>query len=182
MDIRIEPNQRFGHGYQIRVLGDPAREVYDDEPLTFSEAMEAIQETMDGMNAETGTGFTLSKVRAWPADSPAGENGPDMVAYKPGPDGWEQVEGGKNHPVVSARDVVLLAWAAWKKSGSEQSKNAVRRYCEYISAQGYRVGPSKAMAELGAMSFNRGAKWIKKTFAKYVQDRTAVMRCVMPQT
>lgn len=178
MDIQIERNQRFGYGLQIRFIDGPFCETYDDEPLTLSDAMELIHEFAD----ECLGGATPSKITIGPADPLTAASGPGVVAFQPQPDVRETMVDGEMQPVVSARGVILLAWAAWRKNGSEQSKNAMRRYCEYISAHGYRGGASKAMAELEAMDFNRGAKWIKRTFAKYVQDKTAAMRYVLPQT
>lgn len=62
MQIRLEPNQRFGYGLQIRFVGGPYCEVYDDEPLSPLEAMRSIQETIDMMNQEEGTAYKLSKI------------------------------------------------------------------------------------------------------------------------
>ena len=181
MDIRIELNKRLGYGFQLRVMDGPVCEIYDDEPLTMIEALDSAQEAIDAMNEELGTDFMVSKITTGSVDPPdiPGESG--VIAFQPQPDVREAVVDGENQPVVSARGVILLAWTAWRKDGSEQSKTAMRRYCEYISAHGYRGGASKAMAELEAMSLNRGVKWIKRTFAKYIRDKVAVMSYVLPQ-
>lgn len=172
MDIRIEPNRRFGYGFQVRFMDGPMCEVYDDEPLTMLEAMESLDEVM---------GREPSKVTVHPVDAQGVQNGPEMVVFQPGQDVQEAVADSEKRPVVSAQGVVMLAWAAWKKDGSEKSKDVMRRYCEYISAHGYRGRPSEAMVELEAMSFNHGAKWIKRTFAKCVRDDVALIRCVLPE-
>lgn len=172
MKIQIEPNQRFGYGFQIRAVDGPASEVYDDEPLTMLEAMETLDEVV---------GREPSRVtvrHACPQSSPIG---PEVTAFQSTPDVRKTVVGGKEQPVLSARGVILLAWAAWKKDGAEQSRDVMRRYCEYISAHGYHGGAAKAMAALEAMSFNHGAKWIKQTFARCVRDSVALMRCVLPE-
>lgn len=62
MQIRLEPNQRFGYGYQIKVMAGPCCEVYDDEPLTLPDAMLSMQEAIDLMNQEDGTAYKLSKI------------------------------------------------------------------------------------------------------------------------
>ena len=170
MDVQIEPNQRFGYGFQIRAIDGPASEVYDDEPLTMLEAMETLDEVMDG---------PPSRVTVRPIGSHGTPSGPGEAVFPHEPDVREAATDGEYH-AVSARDVILLAWAAWKKDGSEQSKDVVLRYCEYISTHGYQGGTAKAIAALEAMSFNHGAKWIKRTFARCVRDGVALMRYVLP--
>lgn len=175
MDIQIEPNQRLGQGFQIRAIDGPASEVYDDEPLTMLEALRTLDEI---------TGRAPSKVtvcRAGPEGAPSGPE-PEVIVFQQQPDVREAVVDGEKQPVVSARGVILLAWAGWKKSRLEQSRDAMWRYCEYISAHGYRGGASKAMTKLETMSFNHGVQWVKRTFAKYVRDGVALIRYVLPQT
>ena len=38
MEIRMELNERHGHGFQIRLVRGPVNKVYDDEPLNLYEA------------------------------------------------------------------------------------------------------------------------------------------------
>ena len=172
MEIRLEPNRRFGYGFQIRSTYGPFCDVYDDEPLTFAEAMQTLDEVM---------GRSPSKVTAHPVDSQGVPIGPEVVMFRSAPDVRKTAVDSETRPVVSVRGVILTAWAAWKKDGSEQSKEVVRRYCEYISAHGYHGGAAKAMAALEVMSFNHGAKWINRTFARCVQDGAEIMRCVLPE-
>ena len=171
MKIQIEPNQRFEHGFQIRFMDGPSYEVYDDEPLTMLEAMETLDEVM---------GREPSQVTVQHVGPQGVPSGPEVVVFQSVPNVRKTAVDSEAQPVVSVRGVILLAWAAWKKDGSEQSKEVMRRYCEYISAHGYHGGAAKAMAALEAMSFNRGAKWIKQTFARCVRDSVALMFCVLP--
>lgn len=171
MKIQIEPNRRFGHGFQIRAIDGPASEVYDDEPLTMLEALQTLDDVM---------GREPSRVTVCPIGSHGTPSGPEMTVFQSMPDVRKTVVGGEEQSVLSARGVILLAWAAWKKDGSEQSKDVVLRYCEYISTHGYQGGTAKAIAALEAMSFNHGAKWIKRTFARCVRDGVALMRYVLP--
>ena len=171
MEIRLEPNRRFGRGFQIRATDGPACYVYDDEPLTFVEAMQTLDEVM---------GKPPNKMTVHPVDSQGVPIGPEVFVFQSAPDVRKTAVDGETRPVVSVRGVILMAWAAWKKDGSEQSKEVIWRYCEYISAHGYHGGAAKAMAALEAMSFNHGAKWIKQTFARCVRDGVALIRCVLP--
>jgi len=172
MDIQIEPNQRLGHGFQIRLMSDLDSYVYDDEPLTMLEALQTLDDVM---------GRDPSRVTVRPIGPQGAPSGPEWVVFQPEPDMKQAVADGEQQPEVSARGVILLAWTAWKKNGSEQSRDAMRRYCEYISAHGYQGRASKAMLALEAMSFKHGAKWIKRTFARFVRDGVALMRYVLPE-
>lgn len=172
MKFQIEPNQRFGQGFQIRAIDGPASEVYDDEPLTMLEALQTLDDVM---------GREPSRVTVRRIGPQGAPSGPEVVVFQSTPDVRKTVVDGEEQPVLSARGVILLAWASWKKDGAEQSRGVMRRYCEYISAHGYHGGAVKAMAALEAMSFNHGAKWIKQTFARCVRDSVALMRCVLPE-
>ena len=173
MKFQIEPNQRFGQGFQIRAIDGPASEVYDDEPLTMLEALQTLDDVM---------GREPSRVTVHPIDPKGTPSGPEVTVFQSAPDVRKTVVDGEEQPVLSARGVILLAWAAWKKDGAEQSRNVMRRYCEYISAHGYRGGASKAMAMLEDMRLNHGTSWIKRTFAKHVRDGVALIRYVLPES
>jgi len=183
MDIRLEPNQRFVHGLQVRVMDGPECDLYDDEPLTLQEAMASIREAMDGMNEEMGTAYKLTRVTVTPdgvTDIPA-DRVLAVAERITAPDVREAVVDGERQPVVSGRGVILMAWFGWKDDELPECKDALRRYCEYISLCGYGGGASKAMAQLNAMDRKRGAHWIKRTYVKYVRDDANVVRYVLPQ-
>ncbi len=73
MDIQIEPNQRFGHGFQIRLMSDSGSYVYDDEPLTMLEAMHTLDEAM---------GREPSRVTVRPIGPQDTPSGPELVVYQ----------------------------------------------------------------------------------------------------
>lgn len=107
----------------------------------------------------------------------------DLTARMPQdrPDVREAVVDGELQPVLSARGVILLAWSGWKKDGLPEAKDALRRYCEYISGHGYRGGASVALSNLCDMGVDCGVQWIKQTFARYVRDEVALIQYVLPE-
>lgn len=96
-----------------------------------------------------------------------------------GPDIKEVVRNGKPEKVLSARGVLLFFLSAWKLDGNEKAHNCLRRYCEYIAAHGCKGGASQLLAELDSLDRGEDAAWIRRTFAQYVQDQTALMQYVL---
>lgn len=195
MQIQLEFNQRLGQGFQIRMLGGPICKVYDDDPLTLLEAMACVQECVDELNKELGTTYKVEDIMVTSsaalkenarADFTAARVLQDIETRKyelstpAGPDVLEAVMDGEKQPVVSGRGVILLAWAAWKEDSMPKARDVLRRYCEYVSARGYRGGASKAMGALCSMGFNAGASWIKRTYAQHIEDDVALMSYVLP--
>lgn len=85
----------------------------------------------------------------------------------------------KQEVMLSARGVVLFHLTAWKVDGNEKAHNGLRRYCEYITMHGYRVGAEKALAKLDGLDNSQGIAWVKCTFARYVQDQATLIQYMM---
>lgn len=81
--------------------------------------------------------------------------------------------------MLSARGVVLFHLSAWKVDGNEKVHNGLHRYCEYIALHGYRGGASAALAELDGMEREKAIAWVKRTFARYVQNQAALIQYMM---
>ena len=96
-----------------------------------------------------------------------------------GPDIQEMMLNGKQEMMLSARGVLLFCLSAWKLDGNEKAHDALRRYCQYISAHGYRGGASKALMELDSLGKGEDAAWIKHTFARFVTDQSVLMEQVL---
>ncbi len=96
-----------------------------------------------------------------------------------GPDIKEMMLDGKPEMMLSARGVLLFYLSAWKLDSNEKAHEAVRRYCEYIAAHGCKGGASQLLAELDSLDRGEDAAWIRRTFAQYVQDQTALMQYVL---
>lgn len=92
------------------------------------------------------------------------------------PDVREMTLDGKPEMMLSARGVVLMCLSSWKLDGNEKAHDVLRRYCEYISAHGYRGGASKALEELDGLKKDDDAAWIRHTFARYVSDKNVLMQ------
>lgn len=95
------------------------------------------------------------------------------------PDIKEMMLDGKREAMLSARGVVLFHLSAWKVDGNEKAHNGLRRYCEYITLHGYQGGASTALAELDGMEREKAIAWVKRTFARYVQDQAALIQYMM---
>lgn len=95
------------------------------------------------------------------------------------PDVQEMIFDGKSEVMLSARGMVLFHLSAWKVDGNEKAHNGLRRYCEYITMHGYQGGASAAIAALDGMDKPQGIAWVKRTFARYVQDQRALIQYMM---
>lgn len=95
------------------------------------------------------------------------------------PDIQEMMLDGKPEMMLSARGVLLMCLSAWKLDASEKAHDVLQRYCEYIAAHGYRGGATKALEELDRLGKGSDAAWIRHTFARYMNDKNALMQYVM---
>ena len=93
------------------------------------------------------------------------------------PDAREMMLDGEPEIMLSARGVVLFHLSAWKADGNKKAHDGLRRYCEYITMHGYQGGASAALAELEDKQ--QGIAWVKRTFARYVQDERALIQYMM---
>lgn len=91
----------------------------------------------------------------------------------------EMMLDGKPELMISARGVVLLALCGWKGDGLKETKDAMRRYYEYVSLRGFRSKADAAMTALEVMSMDNAKQWVQRTFAQYTQDQTALIQYVI---
>ena len=170
MEIRMELNERHGHGFQIRLVRGPVNKVYDDEPLNLYEAG-VYANTLLTANASTdfGAARMLQDIRSktFALSTPAQQDIKTMEI-----DGQEEA-------MLSARGVVLLCYLTWKDDGNEKAHEAVRRYCEYIAAHGCKGGASKLLEELDGPEKEAGVEWIKRTYAQNDVDNNGLIKYVM---
>ena len=93
------------------------------------------------------------------------------------PDAQEMMLDGEPEIMLSAQGVVLFHLASWREDNNEKAHSGLRRYCEYITMYGYQGGASAALAELEDKQ--QGITWVKRTFARYVQDERALIQYMM---
>lgn len=86
------------------------------------------------------------------------------------PDVTEMEIDGNPEMMLSARGLVLFCLSSWRLDGNQKAHDCLRRYCEHISAHGYRGGASKALADLDGLSNEEAKAWIRRTYARYVVD------------
>lgn len=194
MEIRMELNERHGHGFQIRLVRGPVNKVYDNEPLNLYEAGAYANTLLEMVNKELGTAYTLNQVVKVPEDALTANASTDFGAARmlqdirsktfalstPAQQDMKMMEvDGQEEAMLSARGVVLFYLSAWKLDGNEKAHDGLRGYCEYIAAHGCKGGASKLLEELDGLDKGEDAAWIRRTFAQYVQDQTALMQYVL---
>jgi len=194
MEIRMENNKRFGHGFQIRLVYGPVNKVYDQEPMTLLQASVCANKLLEELNQKLGINCKPQQVCRIPGDALAANAKTDFTAAQmlrditsgtfdlsvpAGPDAKEMMINGQKELMLSGRGVVLFYYSAWLDYGNEKALDGLRRYCEYIAAHGCRGGATKALAELKGLGKEDAEMWIKRTYARYVHDGEALMQYVI---
>lgn len=195
MEIYMELNQRYGRGFQLRVVHGPMNKVYDKEPWTMHEAGASAGTLLDLLNKELGTSYKPHQVlrvtqEAMEVNSRAGDFTAarmlqDVKAKKfelSLPDEFDcmrKIVDGEEQLVFSGRGTVLIIYFAWTDDENQKAREAMKRYCEYIAAHGFKGGAAKALAELDCLDKDRAAEWIKKTYARYVRDAAALIQFML---
>lgn len=194
MEIRMELNERHGHGFQIRIVHGPVNKVYDEEPLNMYEAGAYAATALEMMNKELGTSYELQQVARVPENALTSNASSDFAAARllqdirsktfalsiPDQQDMKMMEiDGQEEAMLTARGVVLLCYLTWKDDGNEKAHEAVRRYCEYIAAHGCKGGASKLLAELDSLDKDAGGEWIRRTYAQNDVDNNGLIEYVM---
>lgn len=190
MEIRLETNQRHGHGFQLRFVHGPMNKVYDKEPWTLYEAGAAAQMLLEEANKTLGTDYKLTQVCHIPEDALTANAGTDFAAARmlkdirdrtfdlsvpAGADYQEREIDGEEEILVNARGTVLLFYFTWKDEGNQKAHDGLRRYCKYLAAHGCPGGASGLLEELKALDDEAAKAWIRRTFDRYVQDGPALV-------
>lgn len=195
MEIYLEFNQRFGTGYQIRVIHGPMNKVYDQEPLNMYEAGACAGTLLEMLNKEFGTQYEPHQVlrvteEAMAANAKAGDfasarmlqdvkSGNYELSVPGGADYMKKEIDGEEEICFTGRGTVLLTYFSWKVDGNERARDALLRYCQYIAAHGYKGGAMTALTELDSLDEDRAVEWIRRTYARHVHDDAALIQYVM---
>lgn len=195
MEIYMELNQRFGRGFQLRVLHGPMDKVYDTEPWTMSEAGAHAGLLLEMINKELGTKYQphqvlrvtneAMEVNAKYGDFSSARMLQDIQSKKfelSTPftqDFRKDVIDGEEQILLTGRGVVIFSCFTWKKENNQKAKEAMRRYCEYIAVHGFKGGAKKALAEVERLEDAAAVEWIRKTYARHVHDDKGLIQYVM---
>lgn len=191
----LEPNEKCGRGWQARQVIDGVSGVpLDYEPFTLGEVTGLIADALDTINKETGYNYKVHEVVRITQEGLDANKATDFTAarvLKDMADGthvltrphevdmeWQEVDG-KREPCFTGRGVVLMAYFSWVDDNLPKAAEAVRRYCQYLALHGYGKGASAIWEDVGAMSKDDGAEWIRNTYAQYVKDARTLVDMMM---
>lgn len=195
MEIYMELNQQYGRGFQLRVVHGPMNKVYDEEPWTMYEAGGHAGALLELMNKELGTSYEPHQVlrvtqEALEVNAKSGDFGAMRMlqdvrtkqfnlTLPDGCDCMRRIIDGEEQLVFSGRGTVLVTYFTWTDDKNQKAREAMKRYCEYLAAHGFKGGAAKALAELDRLDKDRAVEWIKKTYARYVQNDTALIQFML---
>ncbi|MDE6935665.1 MAG: hypothetical protein K2P26_08650 [Oscillospiraceae bacterium] len=197
MEIYMEFNQRYGRGFQLRVVHGTMNKVYDNDPWTMYEAGAAAGTLLEMLNKELGTSYQPHQVlrvtqEAMEVNSKAGDfaatrmlhdinSGKYELSTPGGCDFKEATVDGEEQILLTGRGVVLFSYFSWLDDKMPKAREALQHYCEYIAAHGFKGGATKALAELDSLDKDHAVEWIRKTYARHVHDDAALIQFVMGQ-
>lgn len=171
MVIRIEANRKQGRGFQVHLMDGPIDKLFDETALDLHSAIVCAGELLELLNRELGTAHKLEDARS----KKFALSIPAKVDMK------KTVIDGEEQYLLSGRGVVLTLLFCWKEDKNQKAREGLRRYCEYICAHGHKGGATVALLELDGLELEEATTWIKRTYARYVQDNAALIGYVMGQ-
>lgn len=195
MEIFLELNQRLGTGYQIRMMHGPMDKVYDREPLTLYEAGSYAGTLLEKANKELHTHYEPHRVLRVTNEGLEANAGRDLASAKVlrdieneqfqystpgGQDFKKSVIDGEEQYLMSGRGTVMVIYFCWLDDKNQLARAALKRYCEYIAAHGFKGGAMRALSELDELDKDRAVEWIRRTYARYVHDDAALIGYIMP--
>lgn len=182
MKVTLELNQKFGRGYQIHIVHGPVDSVYDDEPLSMTDAGGYVGWLLEEMNKKLGTNFEPHEVLSVAHDGLVGnknefmsrrflkdiESGNHELSQPPEQTDYRTDENGVDW--LSERGTLLFAYGSWVGEGKKDDKGMkfLRDYCRLLASKGYGGGAEAIFRSLSKMELDDGIAWCKRTYAKYV--------------
>jgi len=193
----IEHNQKYGHGYQGRLVMDGVIDsVVDDEPFTLDEVYSGMVSAIEEINKARGYNYdpytviriTGAAVKANKKhDFASARIARDMQEGKgelvvPLPDKpdicYTEVDG-QQEAVLSGRGVILMIYNAM----CDMPKNpfavhAMLRYCNYLTLHGYGKPTHVIFSDIMKKDKESARNWITATYARYVSSEADLINYV----
>lgn len=183
MIVKLELNQKYGKGYQVRVIYGPVDEVYDKEQLNLYEAAQHASTVVDILNKEFKTEYKPEDVIRITEEGLEANKGYDfgsaqmmkdidsrsfnLVKPEPTPD-IKYDENGEMY--FSARGLLLFTYITWQEEQTEPAKKFLMKYCQLLASHKYGKGATQIFNEMDRLDKDSGCEWIRETYAKYVHD------------
>lgn len=196
MVIRIEANRKRGRGFQIHLMDGPLDTLFDEAAADLHSAIACAGELLELLNREQGTSLKLEDVLLIEGggleerareDVNAARMLEDIRSKKftlstPAIADMKQIViDGEEEYLLSGRGVVLTLLFCWRDDKNQKAREGLRRYCEYICGHGRKGGATRALLELDGLEPEEATAWIKRTYARHVQDDAALIGYVMNQ-
>lgn len=186
--INLELNQKFGRGYQIRVIHGPVNQVYDKEPYNLNEAAQRAKVTLEIFQKELGEIFDPDEVIGITGEALEVNRRYDIASaqffkdVKSGAFNYCQpapipdvMPGDGEEMLLSARGVLLFSYLTWNEERTEPAKKFMMRYCQLLASRGYGKGATQIFDDMDKMDKDSGCEWIRKTYEKYTHNDEEVI-------
>lgn len=184
----VELNQKYGIGYQARMVMGDMESVFDSEPYTLYDIGESVSAALDEINEKGGYNYKLHEVIQITHEALDANKGRDLASMK----FYQSLDNGGNGFLAPAQDIgdgeeilltgrgtVLCIYFSWVDDRLPKAHEALKRYCEYLAFHGYGKGAGEILDEIDSLNKDDGAEWIKSTYEKYVTDDAGLIKYIM---
>lgn len=186
----IELNQKYGYGYQARMIRDGIESVLDEPVIeNLGEITSAIVGAIEEINRQTGRSYKPHEVIRLDADAieinkryditsaqvdKDIRQGRGRLTYPDGADFTKTVVDGEEQEIISLRGTLLISYDSWKNYNKPKGETVMQMYCKYLVSHGYGAGQAEIFKELESMEEAQAWNWIKATHGRYVKDESTL--------
>lgn len=184
LTIRLEENQKYGHGYQLHIQTPVQSWVYDQEELSLTDAGGYVGIFLEDYNKKFGTAYEPHEVlrtnhegleanrddfmsRKMLKDLGTGEG-----RYIAPPAEPEYKEDESGEVWLSGRGTLIFAYGSWFDEGRKDDKGAkfLRGYCRLLAGKGYGGTATQIFKRLKRMDIKNGLRWCRDTYDKHMNS------------
>jgi len=86
---------------------------------------------------------------------------------------------GQEELLLSAKGLLGFIYTSWVADHMPRAKEALQRYCRYLSTHGYKGSAESIYRELLSHEDQVGIEWLRYTCMEYVLDETDMVKFIM---
>lgn len=188
MIVKLELNQKYGKGYQVRMTCGLVDKAYDKEPLNLYEAAQYATTAIEIYNKQFKTEYKPEEVIRITGEALQENKGYDLGSAQMikdieshtfdlvRPEPTADIRYDENGEMYfSARGLLLFTYITWKEEKKEPAKKFLMKYCQLLASHKYGKGATQIFNEMDKLNKDSGCEWIRQTYAKYVHDDMEIM-------
>ena len=175
MKAYIEVNQKFGEGYQIRLVANEEdgleadfEQVWDVRPYELFGAVRRAKKMVEVLDRRLGTTHDLRDVVEIDRDAVMENAKRDITSARAYNTMQDRELAFEAELFESVEKQVIYFYQMMRDD--DDALRAVIRFCGYLADHGYHYSQEHTFAELSQLPQDRAEEWISDRFAKYVKN------------